>query len=80
MVKVFLKPLQKMKQLENFRVSNCVFCGSENGMFTMTFQLNHDSTRKVLQDVSIIFKGEKSPGVYLSEPYTYKNVKGEVQV
>ena len=76
--RVLLKPLKKTAQLKRFRASNCVFCGFEGNMFTMTFQLDNEDAEEVLQDLSIDFTNKRLPKVFISKPYTYDNAESEV--
>ena len=75
--KVSLKPLHKISQLKNLRACNCVACGYEDDMFTMTFQLDNAEGKEILQDLSIIFE-KRIPEIYISQPYTYNNAGSEV--
>lgn len=75
--RVLLKPLKKTAQLKRFRASNCVFCGFEGGMFTMTFQLDNVDAEEVLQDLAIDFTNKRLPKIFISKPYTY-NAESEV--
>lgn len=77
MTKVSLKPLHKISQLKKLRACNCVACGYEGNMFTMTFQLDNADAEEILQDLTIIFE-KCIPKVYISEPYTYNNAGSEV--
>ena len=77
MTKVSLKPLHKISQLKDLRACNCVACGYEGNMFTMTFQLDNAKGEEVLKDLSIIFE-KHIPKIYISEPYTYNNAGSEV--
>ena len=77
LTKVSLKPLHRKSQLEKLRACNCLSCGYEGNMFTMTFQLDNADAEEILQDLSIIFE-KRVPKVYISEPYTYNNAGSEV--
>nr|DAW80313.1 MAG TPA: hypothetical protein [Caudoviricetes sp.] len=77
MTKVSLKPLHKITQLKGLKACNCVACGYEGNMFTMTFQLDNADAEEILQDLTIIFE-KRVPKVYISEPYTYNNAGSEV--
>ena len=72
MTKVLLKPLHKISQLKKLRACNCVACGYEGNMFTMTFQLDNADAEEILQDLTIIFE-KRIPKVYISEPYYWNN-------
>lgn len=74
--RVLLKPLKKTAQLNRFRSSNCVFCGFESNMFTMTFRIDNVDAEEVLQDLAIDFSG-RHIGVMISDPYTYDNALSE---
>lgn len=75
--RVLLRPLRKTAQLKKFRASNCVFCGFEGGMFTMTFQLDNADAEEVLQDLAIDFTNKHLPKVFISEPYYWNNAETE---
>lgn len=75
--RVLLKPLKKTAQLKKFRASDCVFCGFENNIFTMTFEIDNTYT-EVMQDLSIDFTNKRLPKVFISKPYTYDNAESEV--
>lgn len=71
LTKVLLRPLKKTTQLKRFKQSNCVFCGFEGGMLTMTFVIN--AKTELLQDLAIDYANKRSPRIYISEPYTHNN-------
>lgn len=77
MTKVSLRSLHKTSQLKKLRACNCVACGYEGNMFTMTFQLDNADAEEILQDLTIIFE-KRVPKVYISEPYIYNNAGSEV--
>lgn len=69
--RVFLKPLRKISQLKKLRAYSCVACGYEGNMFTMTFQLDNEDGKEILQDLSLEFSKKGFPKAYISEPYEY---------
>lgn len=76
MIRVHLKPLKKPSRLAAFRTSNCVFCGFENNIFTITFRISNDMKEDVMQDLVIDFNS-RFPKIYLSKPFSYSNVESE---
>ena len=74
--RVLLRPLKKTAQLRKFRASNCVFCGLEGSMLTITFEI--DTNKEIMQDLAIDFSNKRIPRVYISKPYTYDNAESEV--
>ena len=72
--RVLFRPLKKLSKLHKFRASNCVFCGFDSGIFTLTFTVND----RYLQDLSIDFSG-KHPEAYISDPYVFDNSESEQQ-
>ena len=73
--KVFLTPLHKISQLKMLK--NCTVCNCNDGLFTMTFQLDNADGEEVLQDLAIDFKNGV-PEVFISKPYSYENVESEL--
>lgn len=69
--RVFLKPLRKISQLKKLRAYSCVACGYEGNMFTMTFQLDNEDGKEILQDLSLEFSKKGFHKAYISEPYEY---------
>ncbi len=77
MIRVHLKPLKKPSRLAAFRASNCVFCGFENNIFTITFRISDDMKEEVMQELVIDFSNVRKSRIYISKPFTYDNVKSE---
>lgn len=71
--RVTLKPLKKKSKLHKFSLLNCVFCGFENDMFTMTFEINEG----IMQDLVIDFSDKKHNQILISNPYTNLNADCE---
>lgn len=74
--RVELELLRKTSRLNQFRASNCVFCGFTDNVFTITFQIN-DDLEEVMQDLVIDFSNVHKPKVYISKPFTYGNAESE---
>lgn len=75
--RVTLKPLKKTSMLAQFRAAKCVFCGFENNIFTITFQINEEMEEKIMKDLVIDFSDTRKPKVYISKPFTYDNAESE---
>ena len=73
MTRVSLKPLKKRSKLHNFSLLNCVFCGFDNNMFTMTFEIS----KGIMQDLVINFSNRNHNQILISKPYTNLNADSE---